>query len=270
MSTTEPPAPPPLTNEEMEARRAEGVKLSQETKDRFAHEEVQFGSHERQRMDLFFPDGEAKGPTLVFLHGGGFRGGDPRSVSYHGFHYLESGAIFAAMGYRLLPDAKFEDATDDIEAGLNALAARVAAHGGDPEQIYLSGHSAGAILTASVGFRPSSAIPADLVKGLVLISGMYRGENADPERYDLTSPRHVSNLVENIAHVPGHTIVVCGDHDFPACLPDATALTEALRARGASVEAFVEPDADHFQANRSFVAASGPVHDSTITMMKLS
>ncbi|MCL2393537.1 MAG: alpha/beta hydrolase [Acidimicrobiaceae bacterium] len=271
MSATEPTAPPPqLTNEEHEARRAEGVKMSQETKDRFAHEDVPFGSHPRQRMDLFFPEGEAKGPTLVFLHGGGFRAGDPGSVSYHGYHYLESGAIFAAMGYRLLPDAKVEDAADDIEAGLTALAERVADHGGDPEQIYLSGHSAGAILAASVGLRPSSAIPADLVKGLVLISGMYQAENSDPERYNPGSARHVSRLIDHVEHIPGHTIVVAGDHDFPACLPDATALTELLRARGGSVEMFVEPDADHFAANRSFVAASGPVHDATITMMKLS
>ncbi|MBO0748249.1 MAG: alpha/beta hydrolase, partial [Acidimicrobiaceae bacterium] len=261
MSTTEPPAPAQLTPEQMEARRAEGVKLSQQTKDRFPHDlGVQFGSHPRQRMDLFFPEGEAKGPTLVFLHGGGFRGGDPASVSYHGYHYLEAGAIFAAIGYRLLPDAKVEDAADDIEAGLVALAGRVAEHGGDPEQIYLSGHSAGAILAASVGLRPSPAIPADLVKGLVLISGMYRAENSDPERYNLGSPRHVPNLIDHIARVPGHTIVVAGDQDFPACLPDANALAEVLRARGGNVETFVEPDADHFAANRSFIAASGPVH----------
>lgn len=271
MSTTEPPAPPPLTPDDLEARRREGLRQSQETKDRFPHElGVSFGSHPRQRMDLFFPDGEAKGPTLVFLHGGGFRAGDPGSVSYHGYHYLEAGAIFAAIGYRLLPDARVEEACDDVEAGLTALAARVADHGGDPEQIYLSGHSAGAQLAAWVGFRPSSAIPADLIKGLVLISGMYHLENADPERYDLQSPRHVPNLIDHIAHVPDHTIVVSGDRDFPVCLPDATAVTEALRARGASVEMFVEPDADHFAANRSFVAASGPVHDATMTMMKLA
>lgn len=271
MSTTEPPAPAQLTQEQLESHRSEGLKRSQETKDRFPHElGVQFGSHPRQRMDLFFPQGEAKGPTLVFLHGGGFRGGDPSSVSYHGYHYLEAGAIFASVGYRLLPDAKVEDAADDVEAALVALASRVADHGGDPEQIFLSGHSAGAILAASVGLRPSPAIPADLVKGLVLISGMYRMENSNPDRYDHDSPRHVPNLVDHIAHVPGHTIIVGGDRDFPAVLPDADALAEALRAKGGSVETFVEPDADHFAANRSFIAASGPVHDATVTMMKLA
>jgi arylformamidase len=271
MSTTEPPAPAQLTPEQLEARRQEGLKLSQQTKERFGHElGVSFGSHPRQRMDVFYPQGEAKGPTLVFLHGGGFRAGDPGSVSHHGYHYLDAGAIFAAIGYRLLPDAKIEDSADDIEAGLTALASRVADHGGDPEQIYLSGHSAGAILAASVGLRPSPAIPTDLVKGLVLISGMYQFQNSDPDRHNLDSPRHVANLVDHIARVPGHTIVVGGDKDFPAVLPDATRLTDAIRARGGSVEMFVEPDADHFQANRSFVAASGPVHDATMTMMKLA
>jgi arylformamidase len=267
---TPPAAPPPQTPEAMEARRLEGLALTRHTQDAFAHQlGVSFGDHPRQHLDLYFPPGEAKGPTLVFLHGGGFRGGDPGSVGHYGQHYLEAGAIYATIGYRLLPEARIEDSSDDVEAGLVALAAAVADHGGDPEQIYLSGHSAGAVLAASVGLRPSRRLPADLVKGLVLISGTYHFEHRPDESVDRSSPRYVDNLIEHVAHVPGHTIVVGGDHDFPAVLPDATALAEALRAQGASVEMFVEPDADHFQANRSFISGSGPVHRATTVMMKL-
>jgi hypothetical protein len=52
-------------------------------------------------------------------------------------------------------------------------------------------------------------------------------------------------------------------------LPDAEALERTIRQRGGSVEMFVEPDADHFQANRSFIAADGAVFESTARMMKL-
>jgi acetyl esterase/lipase len=271
MSTDSPATQPtPPATEAIEARRREGRQATRRTQDAFAHElGVSFGDHPRQRMDLYFPDGEAKGPTLVFLHGGGFRGGDPGSVGHYGHHYLEAGVIYAAIGYRLLPDARLEGSCDDVEAGLLALAGLVADHGGDPAQIYLSGHSAGAVLAAHVGLRPSPAVPADLVKGLVLSSGMYHFENRDQDRYDLESPRHVPNLVDYIAHVPGHTILVAGDADFPAVLPDATALGDALRARGGSVESFVEPGADHFAAVRGFAAGTGPVFEATKVMMKL-
>jgi arylformamidase len=271
MSTDSPATQSPQPDTEaMEARRRHGQEATRGTREAFAHElGVSFGDHPRQRMDLYFPDGEVKGPTLVFLHGGGFRGGDPGSVGHYGQPYLEAGAIYAAIGYRLLPDTRIEGSCDDVEAGLLALVEEVEDHGGDPAQIYLTGHSAGAVLAAHVGLRPSPAIPADLVKGLVLISGMYHFEHGDQDRYDLESPRHVPNLVDHIAHVPGHTILVGGDADFPNVLPDADALGQALRTQGGSVESFVEPNADHFAANRSFISGSGPVFEATRVMLKI-
>lgn len=275
MSNTDPgaAAAASATDPAAEADRQQaGRNRSAETRERFANEVVSYGDADRQKFEIFYPNGEPKGPSLVFLHGGGFRVGDPLSVAYHGRYYLEAGAIYASLGYRLLPDdddLRIEDICDDVEAGLRALAAKVAEHGGDPEQIYLSGHSAGAIAAAYVALRPSDAISPDLIKGVVLISGMYDFDRRGPERYDQGSPRHVPNLFEHIAHVPGHTILVGGDADFPDVLPDAERLAGVLRERGGSVESFVEPGADHFQANNSFVAASGPVHDATITMMKL-
>jgi acetyl esterase/lipase len=264
---TQPPQPDAAA---VEARRREGQAATRRSQETFTHElNVSFGEHPRQHLDLYLPDGEAKGPVLVFVHGGGFRGGDPGSVGHYGHHYLEAGVIYAAIGYRFLPDARMEDSADDVEAGLVALTDLVADHGGDPSQIYLSGHSAGAVLAAHVGLRPSPAIPADLVKGLALISGMYHFEHGDQDRYDLESPRHVTNLVNHIAHVPGHTILVGGDADFPSVFPDAAALGDALRAQGGGVESFVEPGADHFAANRSFISGAGPVFGATVNMMKL-
>lgn len=257
-------------DEALAARRAAAEAANEATRAAFAHERgIAYGSHPQQRLDLYLPSGTPTGQVLVFLHGGGFTVGDPGSVAYHGHPYLERGAIFVAMGYRLAPDARFPECADDVEAGLAHLAAHVGDHGGDPGRIYLSGHSAGAMLAATVGLRPSSAIPADLVKGLVLISGMYDFTHHREEIVDRQSPRYVPRLLDAIERVPDHTIVVSGDHDFPAVLPDAHAMTDAVRAHGGSAEMFVEPDADHFQANRSFVTAGGTVFEATAAMMKL-
>jgi acetyl esterase/lipase len=69
--------------------------------------------------------------------------------------------------------------------------------------------------------------------------------------------------------LPEHTVLVAGDNDLPACLPDAQALYAALTQLGASTELFVEPNADHFAANRSFVSSAGNVAQAVKRMMRL-
>lgn len=253
----------------LEARRAEAMARTDSVRAEFRHERVSLGDHDKQALDLYHPNVGPAGPVLAFLYGGGFRVGDITSVGYHARPYLEAGALFACIGYRLAPDARFPDCADDVEAGLQWLHDHVAEHGGDPDRIYLSGHSAGAMLAAQVTLRPRHQDPADLVKGAVLISGMYDFTQHPDEIVNRDSERYVPVLTDALERVPEHTILVAGDHDFPTVIPAAQAMEAALRARGGSVETFVEPDADHFQANRSFIVAEGDVCRATRQMMKL-
>ncbi len=230
---------------------------------------IAYGPTPRQTFDLYLPAGTPAGPTIVFLHGGGFRVGEPGTVGDHGLPYLRAGAIFVAMGYRLAPDARFPDSAADVERGLVAVRDQVCRSGGDPERVYLSGHSAGAMLAAQVGVRSSPDLDPDFVKGLVLISGMYDFGKQPEEIVDRSSPRYVPDLCTAIERLPLHTITVAGEHDYPDARRDAARMADAISARGGSVEHFVEPDADHFAANRSFVTPGGPVAEATKAMMGL-
>jgi len=66
----------------------------------------------------------------------------------------------------------------------------------------------------------------------------------------------------------GQVALVGGDQDLPRVLPDAADLRAAIQARGGSVELFVEPNADHFAANRSFMTRDGIVARAVIQMMQ--
>jgi arylformamidase len=235
----------------------------------YAHElNIAYGDAPRQRFDVYLPKGVPAGPVLVFLHGGGFRGGDHRSVGYHGRPYLEHGALFVSMGYRVLPECAFPDMCEDIETGLGVLAEHVATKGGDPDRIYLSGHSAGATLAALGALRPRRQQRPERVRGLVAISGMYDFTR----RIDGTnqaSSYYVPRLFDSIERLPEHSIVVWSDQDLPFAGPDGAALVEAIAAKGGSVEHFVERGVDHYRANRSFVAKSGEVAIATRRMMGL-
>jgi acetyl esterase/lipase len=206
------------------------------------------------------------------MHGGGFRQGSPGPQGFVGRSVLEHGGIFISLGYRLIPEAKYPDSCDDVEQGLRWVADHITELGGDPARISLSGHSAGASLAAAVALRPWSAepgLPPDLIKGLVVFSGFYDRDEADPETHNPAAKRYVQRLTESIDRIPPLTIVVSTDNDFPQAPENAAALTLALQARNASVEKFVEVDADHFAATQG-LASGTEVFGAVRKMMGLS
>ena len=81
----------------------------------FAHElGVPFGEHPRQVTDFYYPNVEPSGPVLVFIHGGGFTGGTPRSVGHYGRHFRDAGVIYAAVSYRVLPETQVEGSAEVV------------------------------------------------------------------------------------------------------------------------------------------------------------
>jgi acetyl esterase/lipase len=259
----------------LEARRAMQRSMTDALRADFRHElGVAYGTHPRQVLDLYYPAAvTADAPVLVLLHGGGFRGGQPGFNGYHGRPYLERGSIFVSMGYRLAPDGvRFPDSCEDVELGLLCLYDHLAERGGDPDRLFLSGHSAGAMLAAAVGLRSFPAglpLPPELIKGLVLISGMYNVAQHPEEIINRASPRYVVDLVAAVERVPAHTILIGGDQDFPAVLPDAQALQSATESRGGTTELWVEPNADHFAANRGFIHPASKIAQAVGSMMRL-
>jgi acetyl esterase/lipase len=104
---------------------------------------------------------------------------------------------------------------------------------------------------------------------LVLVSGQYNYSVQAAEVGNRESARYVPDLTKAVKHVPPHTIVIAGDRDLPAVMPAAEAMLEALREKGASVEFFVEQDADHFDAIRGFATEGTPTATSVLEMMGL-
>ena len=86
------------------------------------------------------------------------------------------GIITAVMSYRLAP-FRYPSQVEDVELAVAWLAKNIGARGGDPHRIFVGGHSAGAILSALLGVRTNwqaaRGVPADVIKGIVPVSGPY-------------------------------------------------------------------------------------------------
>lgn len=103
-------------------------------------------------------------PVLVFLHGGAFIAGSSHSPLIDGRRFAEQGVVVVNVNYRLglagfldLPGAHPNRGLADALAALRWVRRNIAVFGGDPTNVTLAGHSAGAMLTAAAIASPESA-----------------------------------------------------------------------------------------------------------------
>jgi predicted esterase len=110
-----------------------------------------FGPDPLQKLDVVY-NGQGSGkPILVFVHGGGFTGGDKHSAGQFTYDNImkwanDQGMVGVEINYRLAPKNKYPDAANDTHDALAWVAKNAAKYGGDPNKIFLWGHSAGASL----------------------------------------------------------------------------------------------------------------------------
>ena len=136
--------------------------------------ELAYGEDPRQRLD-FTPAPARAAPLVLFVHGGGWRRGDKNIAGHMAAHFHARGYAFAAINYRLVPDARPDLQAADVAAAVARLTRDARNHGVDPDRIMLVGHSAGAHLVALVGTDPAflaaHRIPLSAIDGVVPLDG---------------------------------------------------------------------------------------------------
>ena len=142
---------------------------------------IAYGTHPRQILDVYRSEHSANAPVVLFVHGGAFVRGDKdvndevyANVCYY---FARHGYLAVNVEYRLAPEARYPGGAEDL-AGAVAWAKRNARDfGGDPERLFLVGHSAGATHVAGYAWDPNMPARVDpAVRGIVLISGRLRAD----------------------------------------------------------------------------------------------
>lgn len=126
---------------------------------------------ERCVLDIYYPEGVEDYATVVWFHGGGLKAGNkfiPEQLK-------EQGIAVVAANYRFSPKVQHPAYIEDAAATVAWVFEHIEEYGGDPDKIFVSGHSAGGYLASMVGLDKKwlavHDIDADKIAGLIPYSG---------------------------------------------------------------------------------------------------
>ena len=222
--------------------------------------DIPYGPHERHRLNLVRPAGDAAAPGLLFVHDGGFVMGDkgPAGAPFYnniGAWAQREGIACVAINYRLAPEVRWPAGREDTIAAICHVAERAADYGIDPNRIVLMGHSAGSTHVADVVAAPGAA--AGKIAGAIMSSGFYDLATAVRDPF---KPQYYGAEVEDwspMSPLPG--VVATGipclfsvcELDMLECQKQAMVLASAwLEARGRWPNLHVQAGHNHISGCR--------------------
>ncbi len=131
--------------------------------------DVPYGTHERQKVDIFIPEQvKSDSGIILFIHGGGWRSGDKTIHTVDAEHFCNLGYVCATMNYRYVSDdVNVFDELDDITSALKTIKAECLKYGISAEKMILSGGSAGGQLCLFYAYTRKEEAPVTPVVACV-------------------------------------------------------------------------------------------------------
>jgi acetyl esterase/lipase len=104
-------------------------------------------------LDVYEPTAGGSGslPVVMYIHGGGWRGGDKRTAQPLLTRLADAGYVVVSIDYRLAPEHSYPAQVEDCTAALEWIHEHISSYGGDRSRIAVAGHSAGGHLAALLG-----------------------------------------------------------------------------------------------------------------------
>jgi arylformamidase len=134
--------------------------------------DVVYGPDQDEKLDVFIAS-QPYAPCLIFIHGGYWRGSDKSEFSFIAKAFAKSGATVFLLNYGLAPRVTLETIVSQVYRGVQWVYDNAHQYGGNAEQLFLTGHSAGGHLTAMMMTKSWANQPGSIIKGAIPLSGLF-------------------------------------------------------------------------------------------------
>lgn len=145
-----------------------------------------------QTLNVFAPKKSAQlKEVLIFVYGGSWNSGKKEIYNFFGSRWARKDVVTVIVDYPKSPKAGYDEMAIDVATSVKWVKENISKYGGDPNKIFISGHSAGGHLAALVGIKKEyfdRVGIANPLKGILLIDaagldmyGYLKGENFEPD-----------------------------------------------------------------------------------------
>lgn len=263
-------------NQPLLARRrhaANEAVLKRLAPDRFA-----YGPTEAEQLDVYRAQ-RARAPVEVYIHGGAWRHGTARDFAFPAEMITSAGAHLVVPDFVQVEDAggSLMPMAEQVRRVLAWVYQNATTLGADPEHIYLCGHSSGAHLAGVAlvtDWGEEFGVPADIIKGAVLVSGMYDLEAvrlSKRSEYVMFTDAMVDALStqRHLEKIQCPVVVAYGTEETPEFQRQARDFAAAMEAAGKTVELLVGEALNHFEMQETFGNPYGLAGRAILAQMQL-
>ncbi len=239
---------------------------------------VSYGPSEIEKLEIYRTS-EPSAPVNMFLHGGGWRGGRAAQVAYMAECFINAGAHFVPVDFTsvLQTDGNLFPLVEQVRRATAWMYRNAGSFGGDPERLYLTGHSAGAHLGGCVVTTEweGQDLPRDILKGALLGSGMFDLRPVrlssrssyinftDEMEEELSPQRHIEKL-----HTP--LVLTYGMLETPEFQRQSREFYDAVRAAGKPVKIVAGTAYNHYETQETLGNPYGFMGRAALEMMNLT
>jgi arylformamidase len=126
-------------------------------------------------LDVYNSTDSKNAPVVVWIHGGGWQSGDKSDIAAKPWAFVDHGFVFVSINYRFIPNVTMKQIAQDVAKAIAWSHDHAKTYGGDPNTMFVMGHSAGASLTALLctddRYLKAEGMSLSSLKGCVPVDG---------------------------------------------------------------------------------------------------
>ncbi len=244
-----------------------------------APQRAAYGPTEVEKLDIY-RTGRAHAPVFVFIHGGNWQSGAAKDYGFPAEMFVNAGAHYVALDFIAAKEAAGDlgAMAAQVRRGIAWICNNAATFGGDPDRVYIGGHSSGGHLCGVAlvtDWEKEFGLPATAVKGGLCMSGMFEMapvrlswrrtyvKFTDAMADAMSAQRHIDRLNAPV-------VVTYGTFETPDFQRQSRDFATAVHAAGKPAQLLEAPNYAHLEMVESLGNPYGPNGRAALAMMKLA